>query len=378
MTVTSRKELLAGVKRVVVKLGTRMLTTGPYTLDMAAIARLALDIANLRKDGYEIVIVSSGAIAAGMGRMNIHNRPSTIPQLQALAAIGQNLLMNAYEKALRMYDIPLGQVLLTNDDIDNRKRYVNAHNTLDELIRMGVVPVINENDSVATEEVKVGDNDNLSSYIASLVNADLLILFTDVDGLLDRHPKDGVGEVIPYVGKVTKEIEALCGKSGDAAAVGGMYTKIEAAKRIISAGGMMLIAHGRNNSISDILGGKETGTLFKAEGPTLDARCHWIAEIAKLRGAVTVDDGAVKALVTKNASLLPKGITGTERHFDIGDVIRVNAPDGSEIARGVTQYSFGEIRKIMGRHSNEIDSILGYSNGTTVIHRNDMVRTKEL
>jgi len=375
-TVLDRKTTLSGVKRVVIKLGTRMLTTGPYTLDMEALARLAIDIADLRKQGYEIVIVSSGAIAAGMGRMDIHSRPTSIPQLQALAAIGQNLLMNAYEKALRMFDIPLGQVLLTIDDIHDRKRFVNAQNTLEELFSLGVVPIINENDSVATEEVKVGDNDNLSAYVASIVNADLLILFTDVDGLYDRDPREGKGNVIPYVSGITKEIEALCGDSGDKAAVGGMRTKIEAARRIISAGSMMLIAHGRNNRLSDILAGNEVGTLFMSDGETLDARSHWIAMTAKVRGSVLVDSGAAQAIETKNASLLPKGITGTEGHFDIGDVISVKSSDGVEIARGVTQYSYREIKKIMGHHSNEIDDILTYSNGATVIHRNELVNMK--
>ncbi len=362
------------VRRVVVKLGTRMLTSGPYSLDMEALGHFAVDIADLRKRGYEIVIVSSGAIAAGMGRMGIHRRPTSIPELQALAAIGQSLLMNAYEKALGIFGVPIGQVLLTFDDIDNRKRYVNAKNTLDELLRMGVVPIINENDSVATDEVKVGDNDNLSAYIASIVDADLLVLFTDVEGFKDRHPRDGEGTVIPFLDEITPEIEALCGGSGDKAAVGGMRTKIEAARRVLAGGGMMIIAHGRATSLSRILGGEETGTLFRPREHGLTARRHWIAMTAKERGIIRVDSGAAKAIVEKNASLLPKGITGVEKIFDIGDVVAVEGPDGGEIARGVALYGSREIKKIMGRHSNEIDGLLGYTNGTTVIHRNDMVR----
>lgn len=376
MNSSDRKEIMDGVRRVVLKLGTRMITSGPYTLDMEALTRLGHDIADLRRKKYEIVVVSSGAIAAGMGRMGVHHRPTSIPQLQALASIGQNLLVNAYEKALSMFGIPIGQVLLTIDDIHDRKRYVNVQNTLNELIRMGVVPIINENDSVGTEEVNVGDNDNLSAYVASLANADLLVIFTDVDGLFDLNPRDGKGKVIPHVSKVTPEIEALCGNPGDKAAVGGMKTKIEAAKRVLGAGGMMLIAHGRETGLSGILKGRDIGTLFHSEGQGLSARRHWIAMTAKVRGVVHVDEGAAKAIESQNASLLPKGVIGIEKSFDIGDVVAVHAPDGTEIARGVVLYNYIEIKKIMGKHSNEIDGILGYSNGTSVIHRNDMVRTR--
>jgi len=360
----------------VLKLGTRMITSGPYTLDMEALARLAVDMADLRKKKYDMVIVSSGAIAAGMGRMGVRRRPSSIPQLQALAAVGQNLLMNAYEQALKMYDIPIGQVLLTIDDIHDRKRFVNLRNTLGELFRMGVVPIINENDSVGTEEVNVGDNDNLSAYVASMVDADLLVIFTDVDGLCDRRPSEGGGKVIPYVSRITPEIEALCGERGDGAAVGGMRTKVEAAKRVLSGGGMMVIAHGRKTRLSRILAGEDVGTLFRSEEQGLNARRHWIAMSAKVRGTVRVDEGAAGAIERRNASLLPKGITGVEGSFDIGDVVAVVGPEGEEIARGVALYGSREIKRIMGRHSGEIPKILGYSNGTTVIHRNDMVRKR--
>ena len=368
-----RKQLLEGIRRVVVKLGTRMVTSGPNTLDSEAMARLAVDIADLRGKGYEIVLVSSGAIAAGMGRMEVQQRPKSIPQLQALASIGQSLLMNAFEKAFGMFGIPIAQVLLTIDDIHDRKRYVNVQNTLNELIRMSVLPIINENDSVGTEEVKVGDNDNLSSYVASLVNADLLVLFTDVDGLYDRRPDSGQGNVIPLVTTITSDIEALCGGAGDSTAVGGMRTKIEAARRVMSGGGRMIIANGRTTNLSRILDADETGTLFCPENATLSARRHWIAMTARVRGRILVDDGAARAILKRNASLLPKGITGVEGTFDIGDVVTVVSPDGREIAKGVTLYNHSEIKEIRGLHSNEIDGVLGYTNGNTVIHRNDMV-----
>ncbi len=371
---TDRKKYMAGVRRVVLKLGTKMVSSGPYTLDINAIMNLAEDISRLRNNNYEIVIVSSGAIAAGMGRMNIHNRPKSIPQLQALASIGQNLLIDAFDKAFREFNIPIGQVLLTIDDIYDRKRYVNVQNALTELIYMGVVPIINENDSVGTEEVKVGDNDNLSAYVAGLVNADLLVLFTDVAGLYDRDPTEGEGKIIPLVKRITPEIEKLCGGSGDKAAVGGMRTKIEAADHVLSAGLMMLIAHGRKNRLSELLDGREEGTLFCPETSGLNARRHWIKMTAQVLGKISVDDGALHAILEKNASLLPKGIISVEGAFDVGDVVAVIGPNNKEIARGVALYDHGEIRKIMGHHSDEIDDILGYNNGSTVIHRNDLVR----
>ncbi|MDP2982166.1 MAG: glutamate 5-kinase [Candidatus Latescibacter sp.] len=371
-----RKTCLAGVRRIVIKLGTRMITSGPYTLDTEALARLAMDIADLHRHNYEIIIVTSAAIAAGMGRMGIHRRPRAIPQLQALASIGQNLLLNAYEKALGMFGLPIGQVLLTIDDIHNRKRYTNLRNAFNELLRMGVIPIVNENDAVGTEEVKVGDNDNLSSYVASLVNADLLVLFTDVDGLYDRDPREGDGNLISLVTRITPEIEALSGGAGDPAAVGGMRTKIEAANRVLSAGGMMIIVNGKKARLQEILQGDDIGTLFCPERNGLAARSHWIAMSARVCGILKVDAGAAQAIVEKNASLLPKGITGVEGNFVIGDVVTVADPAGEEIARGVTLYDSYEIRKIMGNHSEEITAILGYNRGTTVIHRNDMVNAR--
>jgi len=374
----NRQEALAGVRRVVVKLGTKMVTNGPYTLDIEALKTLAGNVAELRTEGCEVVLVSSGSIAAGMGRMAVRRRPKSVPALQALAAIGQSLLMDAYDQAFKERDIPIGQVLLTSDDINDRKRFVNVKNALEELLRMNVVPIINENDTVGTDEVKVGDNDNLSAYIAGLVGADLLVLLTDVEGLFDRHPSLEGAQVIPLVEKVTPEIEQIAGGAGDMASVGGMRTKLEAAKRVLSAGGMMLIAQGRNNRLADLVRGADTGTLFKPVVAGLNARRHWIKMTAKVRGKVTIDDGAVKAIFEKNASLLPKGITGVEGTFDIGDVVAVIAPGGNEIARGVVQYNHTEIKAIKGCHSADIDSLLGYDNGAEVIHRNDLVTVNQV
>ncbi|MHB9028810.1 MAG: glutamate 5-kinase, partial [Candidatus Latescibacterota bacterium] len=329
-----------------------MITKGPYTLDTEALARLAVDIADLRNREYEIIIVTSAAIAAGMGRMGIHRRPKSIPQLQALASIGQNLVLNAYERALGMFDLPIGQVLLTVDDIHDRKRYTNLQNALSELLRMGVVPVINENDAVGTEEVKVGDNDNLSSYVASLVGADLLVLFTDVDGLYDCDPRKGKGNLISTVSDITPEIEALCGGAGDPAAVGGMRTKVEAASRVLSAGGMMVIVNGKKVRLPEILRGEEVGTLFHPGHTGLNARLHWIAMTAPVRGVIQVDSGAARAIRDKHASLLPKGVTAIEGNFDIGDVVAVHDPEGAEIARGVVLYDHHEIERIKGCHSD--------------------------
>ena len=371
-----RLQCLDGVRRIVLKLGTRMITSGPYSLDTEALARLSLDITDLRSSGYEVIIVSSGAIGAGMGRMRLRSRPKSIPQLQALASIGQSLLMNAFEKSLGMYSIPIAQVLLTIDDINDRKRFVNVQNTMMELLRMQVVPVINENDSVGTEEVKVGDNDNIASYVTSIVNADLLVIFTDVDGLYDRRPGSGGEKVIPMVREITPEIETLAGGSGDMAAVGGMRTKIEAAKRVMSGGSKVIIANGRTTRLSELLDGSEKGTLFCPFDSGLDSRSHWIATAAKVRGRIIVDDGASRALGQKGTSLLPSGIVSVEGVFDIGDVVAVVNGNGVEIARGVTQYNSNEIDVIKGVQSKEIDHVLGYSNGKTVIHCNDMVHVQ--
>lgn len=369
---------MAGVRRVVIKLGTKMITKGPYTLDTEALARLAGDIADLHRRNYEIIIVTSAAIAAGMGRMGIHRRPKAIPRLQALASIGQNLVLNAYEQALGAFGLPIGQVLLTVDDIHDRKRYTNLRNALDELLRMGVIPIINENDAVGTDEVKVGDNDNLSSYVASLAGADLLVLFTDVEGLYDCDPRLGNGNLIPMVSRITPEIETLCGGANDPAAVGGMRTKVEAASRVLGAGGMMMIVNGRKIRLPEILDGGDAGTLFCPESTGLNARLHWIAMTAPVRGAIRVDAGAAKAVAEKNASLLPKGVTGSEGNFAAGDVVAVHDPRGEEIARGVTLYDHHELARIRGRKSDEIAGILGYTRGNTVIHRNDMASARSL
>jgi glutamate 5-kinase len=366
------------VRRVVLKLGTKMVTSGPYRLDTEAITRLAIDIADLRKKNYEVLIVSSGAIAAGMGRMNLRHRPKSIPHLQALAAIGQNLLMNAYEKALGMLSLPIAQVLLTIDDIHDRKRYVNVQNTLNELIRLGVIPIINENDTVGTEEVKVGDNDNLSAYVTSLATADLLVLFTDVDGLFSGVSETSHGQLLPLVTNITPELYSLCNGTGDIASVGGMRTKLEAAEHVLRGGGMVIIANGRTTKLSAILAGDEVGTLFRSEEEGMNARQHWIAMTAKVCGAIRVDKGAARAISDKNASLLPKGITAVDGNFDLGDVVSIMSPEGEEIARGTVLYSSHEIQKIIGKHSDDIEDVLGYTNGSTIIHRNDMAHVKKV
>jgi len=308
--------------------------------------------------------------------MGLKRRPSSIPALQALASIGQSLLMNAYEKAMGTFQIPIGQILLTIDDIHDRKRYVNVRNTIDKLLEMGVLPVINENDTVATDEVKVGDNDNLSSYVASIASADLLVLFTDVDGLYDCDPRKGKGNLISAVNEITPEIISLCGGKGDIASVGGMKTKLEAAERVLSAGGKLVIANGKKVSLTQILKGENAGTLFYSEDSGLNARTHWIGLSAPVKGSVVVDEGAAKAVVQKNASLLPKGIKEVKGAFSIGDVISVLDVSGNELARGVALYDHRDVDRIKGLHSKEIEHILGYSNGQNVIHRNDMAHTK--
>ena len=338
-----------------------------YVLEIAGF------ITECRRRGKEIILVSSGAVAAGLSTQARHTGGAlSIPEKQAMAAIGQPLLISHWSK---FFDFPCAQLLLTYQGMRERQRFVNAKNTLTELLYRQVLPIINENDTVVVDELKVGDNDNLAAHVAVLADADLLLICTDIDGLYDSDPRvTANAKHIPTVEKITKNIYKLAGGAGSAQSTGGMRTKIEAAKRVLAAGGMMVIAHGRKTRLSTILQGAGSGTLFKAPGEGLSARSHWIAMTAKVRGYIHVDEGASKAIVMKNASLLPTGITGVKKAFDIGDVVAIIDPGGTEIARGVALYSKNDIQRIKGRHSNEIDDILGYSNGSTVIHRNDMVR----
>ncbi|MSS72793.1 MAG: glutamate 5-kinase [Candidatus Latescibacteria bacterium] len=373
---SDRKSLFKNVKRLVVKLGTRVITIGDNALDAGRIERIADDVAALRQRGIEVAIVTSGAIGAGMGRLGLSARPRAIPELQAAAAVGQSLLMNAYKLAFRRHDLAVGQILLTADDLRERARYVNARNTLEALFRFNAVPVINENDSVAVDElldIRVGDNDTLSACVTHLIRADLLVLLSDVDGLYSGDPRrDGDARLIPVVDRITPELLAFAGGSGSDVGVGGMRTKLRAAETVTAAGGMMIIADGARVNLLDLLDGQETGTVFLPRPGRLTDRKRWIAFAPARKGAVTVDDGAARAIGQEGRSLLPSGIVEVRGTFDAGEIIDVQHRKET-VARGLTRYSSDEVEKIRGLKSSQITPVLGRPGGDEVIHRDDMV-----
>lgn len=360
-------------KRIVVKVGTSTLTYATGKLNLDQLERLVRELADLRHRDIEVVLVSSGAVGAGMGKLGLRSKPRSIPEKQALAAIGQGILMQMYEKFFAEYGEIVAQVLLTREDITQRGRYLNARNTLLALLRLGVVPIINENDTVAYEEIKFGDNDTLAALVAGLVDADLLVLLSDIDGLYTADPrKDSSAQLIKTVEELTPEIVALAGNSGSRLGSGGMMTKIQAARIVSTSGIPMIVANGSQKGVlKEIVMGENPGTLFLPCDHRLNSRKAWIGYASKTSGAVTVDQGAEKALLEKGKSLLPSGITSVEGDFERGCVISIMGGSG-EIARGIVNYSSAEIKQIMGCQSNEIVRILGQKDFDEVIHRDNL------
>jgi glutamate 5-kinase len=360
---------------VVVKIGTNLLTDRQRGIHRERIAEFARDVAQLQALGTNVALVSSGAVGAGVAALQLRRRPATIPEKQATAAIGQPILMEAYEAAFRKQGRTVAQILLTKDDFVTRTRYLNARNTLKVLFAMGVVPIINENDSVAVDEIKLGDNDNLSAHVASLIGSDLLIILSDVDGLFSDDPThNSRAELIPVVEKVTPEIEKLAQKSRGELSTGGMITKIQAAKRCAASGVAMIIANGKTPGVlREIFEGKFTGTLFLPGGPRLNTRKRWIGLVSNPKGDVAVDDGARAALLVRQKSLLPSGIVRVNGDFEADDTISVRDAAGQEIARGVSNYSSLDLEKIKGRRSTEIERILGRPSRAEVIHKDNLV-----
>jgi glutamate 5-kinase len=360
---------------VVVKLGSMVLTGADGALDRALFQWLAEDVRELRGAGVEVAIVSSGAVSAGLGRLGLAARPASIPEVQGLAAVGQINLMMAYKDVFGAHGLTVGQVLLTRDDLENRRRYQNAKNALQALFRMDVVPVINENDTVVVEEIKFGDNDNLSAMVTNLIEADCLLILTDIEGLYDRDPKaHPEANLIHQVDRVDETVEAFVGRSRTAAGTGGMGTKLLAARRAAHGGAAAVIASGRNpHALRRILAEERLGTYFPPMEDRLTRRKHWIAYTVQPLGELELDPGAVRALVEGGRSLLPKGIRSVGGAFDRGDAVRLLAPDGSEVGRGLTNYNAEEVRKIAGLASWEIADRLGYRFYDEVIHRDDLV-----
>ena len=370
-----RKELLKKVKRVVVKIGSGVLTSEENGIDPRFLQGLAVQIAGLRAKGLEVVIVSSGAVAAGRQALGLADRPRTLPQKQAAAAVGQSRLMRAYEEAFSGYSLQVAQILLTRDDLANRRRFQNARGTLDTLLACGIVPIINENDTVVVDELKFGDNDNLSALVTTLVEAQLLLIMTDIDGLYTADPRtDPAATLIPQVRTITREMERGAGGSGSSVGTGGMATKLAAAKKVSRSGVAAIVFAGRGDaSLTRVMGGEQLGTLFLPSGECLNRRKHWIAFTLRPAGSIQVDAGAREVLAKHGRSLLPSGIAKVEGRFDRGACVRVLSPDGAEFARGIVDYSSQEIARISRHKSSEIELILGFRYGDDVIHRDNLV-----
>ena len=362
---------------IVIKVGTNLLTDKRTGVRRKRIMQLARDVAFLRGLGHQVVIVSSGAIGAGVASLGLARRPRTIPEKQATAAVGQPVLMESYQAAFRKLGMHVGQILLTGDDFTERKRYTNARNTLRALFAQRVIPIINENDTIAVDEIKLGDNDNLSALVASLLGADLLVILSDVDGLYTDDPSKNPAAVrIPIVHSITPDIEKLARKSGSDLGTGGMVTKLQAARRCVASGVAMVIANGEDPSVlKDILTGEIRGTLFLPGSGRLSGRKKWIGYVAKPRGSVTVDDGARSALLARHTSLLPSGIIAISGEFRGQDTVSIVDRDGLEIARGVTNYSSADLRRIRGKRSGELPQILGRPSRDEVIHKDNLVIT---
>ncbi|NQS99940.1 MAG: glutamate 5-kinase [Candidatus Omnitrophica bacterium] len=373
-----KRELPKKLKRIVVKIGTGVLTSGNYSLDQARIKELVAQIAGLVKREVEVILVSSGAIGAGMGMLKLKFRPKLLPQQQAAAAIGQGQLMKIYDTAFKRHKLLTAQILLTREDLNNRTRYLNAKNTLFTLLCLNAIPIINENDTVSVDEIKFGDNDRLSALVASLAHADLLIMLSDVDGLYTRAPKNRPRKikqtVVSKVTKISPEIERMAGKVSAGIGRGGMASKIEAARICAAAGIPCVIANGRIAGVlPKILAGGNIGTLFLPKTERLVAKKRWIGFSAKVSGQIVVDQGAKQALTLNKKSLLPKGIIKFSGSFTVGDIVSILDSDKHEFARGLTRYSSVELAKIKGLDSGQIKQTLGYKHCDEVVNRDNLV-----
>ena len=367
---------LKDVKRIVIKVGSSTITYGNGKRNFSRIDHLAREIADLANQGKEIILVSSGAVAVGIDRLGLPAKPKTIPGKQAAAAVGQGVLMHTYEKIFAEYGQIVAQVLLTRVDSVDRHRYTNSRNTFLALLEHKVIPIVNENDVVAIDELKIGDNDNLSALVAGIVDADLLIILSDIDGLYTANPqKDPNAKLVPEVTDITPEIEASAGDAGSKVGTGGMFTKIQAAKMATSSGINMVIASGEEkDAISRILEGEEIGTLFVSRENRLQFRKRWLAFGARIAGKIVVDDGCAKAVrKAGGCSILPAGITDVEGEFEAGNTISVVNKNGHELARGLSNYSSEELDMIKGAKTSEIENILGHKHFDEVIHRDDLV-----
>ena len=384
---TVREDILKGINRVVIKIGSSVISNrdkGRSTLECGLsrdwVRHYARKIKGIRDKGYDVVLVSSGAIMAGRERLEFGRANLTVPEKQACAAIGQSFLMHTYEKAFEKKGLMVAQILLSHDDLGNRRRYLNAKHTIEALLEKGVIPIINENDSVTVEEIKIGDNDSLSATVACLVDAQLLIILSDVEGLYDRDPslknKSGTekAQLISHVSKVNEDIERIAGKSKNRLTVGGMVTKVLAAKKTMSFGIPALVVNGLEEKvIESIFSGKEVGTLFWSGKGKIRDRKHWIAHTLKPSGTLTIDEGARKALVERGKSLLPAGLITVKGHFEFGNALTLLDESGKEIGRGLVNYNSRDLERIKGMKTSAVRSMMEESFYEEVIHRNDLV-----
>ncbi len=370
-----KRHILKGRKRVIVKLGSMVLAAPGGGVDQDLLNHLADEIAAMGGE-RDFIIVSSGAILMGMQAMGYTKASRTMSVKQALAAVGQSRLVQAYANAFARHNIKVGQVLLTSEGLENRRRFVLSHNTLESLLKMNAVPIINENDTVAVEEIRFGDNDLLASMVVNLADADLLVILTNTEGLFDKDPRLGEGKLVEIVEEVDSQIVSMAGGPGESGS-GGMSSKVLAAKRTAHMGVPTVIADGRREGVlTRVLNGDLVGTLFLPSAEKLASRKHWIAySSGRPRGTLVIDDGAAKALRELKKSLLPAGVKDVLGDFESGSMIRCMDSSGSEVARGVTCFSSDQIRMIMGRHSEEIEKVLGTCPGEEVIHRDDLVLT---
>jgi len=375
MTDLVRQEVVCQARRVVVKIGTRPLTRADGRLNEERIAALGDELHELMSDGRQVVLVSSGAVGAGMGQLGRQERPGDLPHLQAVAAIGQSYLVQAYDRALRRHGRHAAQLLLTAHDLDDRTRYLNVRNTLTALMDLGAVPIINENDTVSVEELQTtfGDNDRLAAYVANLVRAPLLVILSDVDGLYDRDPRETGAKVIPLVSQIDERIISMARDRVTGLSKGGMASKLEAARLVTAGGENVIIADGQKpGTLRRVMAGEPVGTLFLAQGPLVTARKRWLGMTAQTRGFLVLDDGACRAVRQGGRSLLPVGVVSVGGRFDKGDVVGLRDEAGSEFARGLTNYRSAEVDRIKGLRTEQIETVLGHRPYEEIVHRDNM------
>ena len=369
------RSVLNSYNHIVVKVGTSSLAYDSGKLNLACIENLVRQMADLHNQGREVILVTSGAIGAGAGKIGLKSRPRTIPEKQACAAVGQGMLLHMYEKIFSEYGITVGQVLLTREDFADRRRFLNARNTLRALLRFGVLPIINENDTVAVDEIKLGDNDNLSALVAGLIDFELLVMLTDTDGLYTANPRlDPEARLLSSVDEITPDIEQLAGAAGSRLGTGGMVSKLHAVRVATHSGITAVIARAtEDNVLRRVLSGEEIGTVFWPVTTKMENRKQWIAYSTTVRGRIVVDEGAARALLENGKSLLPSGVVGVDGVFEMGSTVSIVNPEGHELARGLTNFSSEEVERIKGCKTGQITKILGCKRNEEIVHRNNMV-----